>query len=114
MPSSLPLELGLSLLVEGADAFEAILGHDGRIIGLDREDHRGVEVGLGAVRDGLLRLTDGDRAVLRDRRGDLGGLGARLAGRDQMIDEDRKSTRLNSSHVKISYAVFCLKKKKKK
>src|SRR5690606_21170642 len=28
--------------------------------------------------------------------------------------KDRKSTRLNSSHVKISYAVFCLKKKKKK
>src|SRR5690349_21938500 len=27
---------------------------------------------------------------------------------------DRKSTRLNSSHVEISYAVFCLKKKKKK
>src|SRR3989442_9035578 len=31
-------------------------------------------------------------------------------GRD---DLDRKSTRLNSSHVRISYAVFCLKKKKK-
>src|SRR5690606_40296242 len=29
------------------------------------------------------------------------------------IREDRKSTRLNSSHVKISYAVFCLKKKRK-
>src|SRR5438309_4542046 len=29
------------------------------------------------------------------------------------IDEDRKSTRLNSSHSSISYAVFCLKKKKK-
>src|SRR3989442_9715543 len=29
-------------------------------------------------------------------------------------DGDRKSTRLNSSHVRISYAVFCLKKKKKK
>src|SRR5436309_8713784 len=28
-----------------------------------------------------------------------------------MIPRDRKSTRLNSSHVKISYAVFCLKKK---
>src|SRR5436309_7666549 len=28
-------------------------------------------------------------------------------------EKDRKSTRLNSSHVKISYAVFCLKKKKK-
>src|SRR5690606_41954140 len=30
------------------------------------------------------------------------------------LESDRKSTRLNSSHVKISYAVFCLKKKKKK
>src|SRR5204862_7969459 len=29
-------------------------------------------------------------------------------------EKDRKSTRLNSSHVEISYAVFCLKKKKKK
>src|SRR5215475_15049617 len=29
------------------------------------------------------------------------------------LGRDRKSTRLNSSHVKISYAVFCLKKKKK-
>src|SRR5438477_5256541 len=29
-------------------------------------------------------------------------------------DQDRKSTRLNSSHMSISYAVFCLKKKKKK
>src|SRR5690349_22579578 len=30
------------------------------------------------------------------------------------VPADRKSTRLNSSHVEISYAVFCLKKKKKK
>src|SRR5690554_7577253 len=30
------------------------------------------------------------------------------------VDTDRKSTRLNSSHVRISYAVFCLKKKKQK
>src|SRR5690554_7461940 len=30
----------------------------------------------------------------------------------EMSDTDRKSTRLNSSHVRISYAVFCLKKKK--
>src|SRR5690606_41444482 len=36
-------------------------------------------------------------------------LGIRLVGQFP----DRKSTRLNSSHVKISYAVFCLKKKKK-
>src|SRR3989442_1860566 len=31
-----------------------------------------------------------------------------------IVLRDRKSTRLNSSHVRISYAVFCLKKKKKK
>src|SRR5438874_9391571 len=31
-----------------------------------------------------------------------------------VMTEDRKSTRLNSSHVEISYAVFCLKKKKNK
>src|SRR3712207_7219913 len=30
----------------------------------------------------------------------------------KIFDEDRKSTRLNSSHANISYAVFCLKKKK--
>src|SRR5260221_9997304 len=40
---------------------------------------------------------------------------ARLAGDDRRArPEDRKSTRLNSSHTVISYAVFCLKKKNKK
>src|SRR5690554_2063618 len=39
--------------------------------------------------------------------------GDRAPGRDEMGLGDRKSTRLNSSHVRISYAVFCLKKKKK-
>src|SRR5207302_7483126 len=49
------------------------------------------------------------------------GAPARYLHRDRADDRqerrahgDRKSTRLNSSHVKISYAVFCLKKKKKK
>src|SRR2546427_976030 len=37
----------------------------------------------------------------------------RLALDDRLPDLDRKSTRLNSSHSQISYAVFCLKKKKK-
>src|SRR5690606_39815991 len=45
-------------------------------------------------------------------------LGYSLAssGTERLISlrRDRKSTRLNSSHVKISYAVFCLKKKKTK
>src|SRR3712207_8844471 len=36
----------------------------------------------------------------------------RLSGHKQQ-SQDRKSTRLNSSHANISYAVFCLKKKKK-
>src|SRR2546421_8348346 len=42
--------------------------------------------------------------------------GGQLAGRarERGPSEDRKSTRLNSSHDQISYAVFCLKKKKKK
>src|SRR2546430_4156011 len=34
-----------------------------------------------------------------------------LDGRHQRVEVDRKSTRLNSSHSQISYAVFCLKKK---
>src|SRR5438874_8679897 len=38
-------------------------------------------------------------------------LAAVVLGEEEL---DRKSTRLNSSHVEISYAVFCLKKKKKK
>src|SRR6266496_4715964 len=54
--------------------------------------------------------------------GGPGGRGRRLSrpldrggGREPPRDaRDRKSTRLNSSHVEISYAVFCLKKKKKK
>src|SRR5690554_7112009 len=46
-----------------------------------------------------------------------GGDGARrgtavIAGDGDQVGVDRKSTRLNSSHVRISYAVFCLKKKK--
>src|SRR5438445_5651851 len=35
-----------------------------------------------------------------------------LSDEDRIIGPDRKSTRLNSSHANISYAVFCLKKKK--
>src|SRR5437868_7928743 len=49
------------------------------------------------------------------RCGPPSGLQRRLADRPRRrCRPDRKSTRLNSSHVSISYAVFCLKKKKKK
>src|SRR2546430_6328182 len=44
---------------------------------------------------------------------DLGGFGYRCLDVWGGCGEDRKSTRLNSSHSQISYAVFCLKKKKK-
>src|SRR5436305_4140563 len=42
------------------------------------------------------------------------GSGARPLVRRQEPGPDRKSTRLNSSHVRISYAVFCLKKKRQR
>src|SRR3712207_7837174 len=41
-------------------------------------------------------------------------LSSMLEGKTPMTPLDRKSTRLNSSHANISYAVFCLKKKKQK
>src|SRR2546426_3697320 len=45
---------------------------------------------------------------------DDGGNAGHFDQIDTDTDRDRKSTRLNSSHLVISYAVFCLKKKKKK
>src|SRR3712207_8203558 len=48
-------------------------------------------------------------AALLDRRS---GPAANDEARVRVTREDRKSTRLNSSHANISYAVFCLKKKK--
>src|SRR3989442_6144809 len=52
-------------------------------------------------------------AVLRHREANLVDDFA-LAMDGKTVQVDRKSTRLNSSHVRISYAVFCLKKKKKR
>src|SRR3712207_7915462 len=60
----------------------------------------------GGLAPGGVALEDGGRVHRRDRV-------ARLAVDEVVHDEDRKSTRLNSSHANISYAVFCLKKKKK-
>src|SRR5437899_4773908 len=54
----------------------------------------------------------GGRGRLADLRGIFGLMP--LSGFHPAITRDRKSTRLNSSHLGISYAVFCLKKKKKK
>src|SRR5262245_63227070 len=80
-----------------------------------------VEGGLGndTIRGdaGANRLLGGDGDDRLAGRGgdDLldGGNGSDTAGYALATQADRKSTRLNSSHLGISYAVFCLKKKKK-
>src|SRR5690349_24609539 len=91
-----------------------------------REEGRGRLAGPGLV-DGFLNL----RAEIGDFNTEFGevlnhqtmdllrNLGQRLAAIDMVVNLnrnlqriDRKSTRLNSSHVEISYAVFCLKKKR--
>src|SRR2546426_6249872 len=63
----------------------------------------------------LSRVTRGSRSYPMihgsGRCADVGARSARKQSRSPLLD--RKSTRLNSSHLVISYAVFCLKKKKK-
>src|SRR5204863_5066309 len=78
---------------------------DGGLLHLRPLDRYGHALGFGPERDllDLLRLLFMQLALLA-----RGGLGRDMAA--ALID--RKSTRLNSSHVEISYAVFCLKKKK--
>src|SRR5690625_6246139 len=64
-------------------------------------------VRLGPNLYGLFTLNPRDREV-------TGASGGRFVVQADRSYLDRKSTRLNSSHVAISYAVFCLKKKKNK
>src|SRR5699024_11339264 len=68
----------------------------------------------------LKRLSDLEEGLHRKRLISYGGLLKEIHKKLNLDDteegdliQDRKSTRLNSSHVSISYAVFCLKKKKK-
>src|SRR3712207_7866231 len=63
----------------------------------------------------LARVAEGDQSAWRRLIDEYDGLVRSVAAsfRLQTADVDRKSTRLNSSHANISYAVFCLKKKKK-
>src|SRR3712207_7009193 len=75
-----------------------------------RMDHLGPPLALGLRLTGHRTLhAGGDLDVLDLHRGDLHAPGVGLLVDDLL---DRKSTRLNSSHANISYAVFCLKKKK--
>src|SRR5690349_22887621 len=63
-------------------------------------------------RPGVARRLRARAAGARARRGERPA-GAARGARRVRHQRDRKSTRLNSSHVEISYAVFCLKKKNK-
>src|SRR3712207_8361527 len=67
--------------------------------------------GIGRVLQPAVRVGDGVAVQVLDEV-QPGGVGIAHAAHGS--DADRKSTRLNSSHANISYAVFCLKKKKKK
>src|SRR5436309_16108283 len=64
-----------------------------------------------SLHDALPILAVGHHHALADAPDDVGQLARFVL--EACVLEDRKSTRLNSSHVKISYAVFCLKKKKR-
>src|SRR5258707_15210122 len=59
-------------------------------------------------------VADAEQQRRKERPGDAGGTadGDHDQKVDHELERDRKSTRLNSSHANISYAVFCLKKKK--
>src|SRR5690606_41407778 len=69
-----------------------------------------VEPNFHAAHDAMLCIAQSAYVESEDRR--VSSREAWLKPAEAMEDADRKSTRLNSSHVKISYAVFCLKKKK--
>src|SRR5699024_1275561 len=79
----------------------AVVGHDDR--------RRAGLLGFEGALDGHDALDD--KGLVQDAH-DLPQLfHALAAGRRVAVFQDRKSTRVNSSHVSISYAVFCLKKK---
>src|SRR3989442_9401943 len=67
---------------------------------------------LGKISEGkrVMSFRKGEKVVSQGAHADAIYFGYRLPS----LGGDRKSTRLNSSHVRISYAVFCLKKKKTK
>src|SRR2546422_3309591 len=81
-----------------------------RYMARERPDHALQTTAL--VHEVYLRLVDSKQATWQDRA-HFFAVSAQLMRRILVDFADRKSTRLNSSHGYISYAVFCLKKKKK-
>src|SRR5207249_5624763 len=116
------------MVVLARSAFRASGEFAGRNALLPRFIIKRIELGLQIlllILDGANLHLDGF-ALITLVEPDATGVGRRLAGFevlqvgdllvqvDHLKNLDRKSTRLNSSHVSISYAVFCLKKKKKR
>src|SRR2546422_8285487 len=91
-------------------AMAAALAHRGpdgeQIVGHERAR-------LGARRLAIMDLTTGDQPFQNPDGAIWMICNGEIYNAPELRREDRKSTRLNSSHGYISYAVFCLKKKKK-
>src|SRR5699024_11356939 len=94
-----------------------------RLYALSLHDALPIFQGGRGVEPVVLHIEPGDAQLLRQPVGPVERrpahpqrrVGGSVLHRQQLpiAPQDRKSTRLNSSHVSISYAVFCLKKKKK-
>src|SRR5436853_1469965 len=100
------------------DGFEVTTGyltqHGGRQSCRRRDQERQSLQSRTLVLEVFKRLHDSFEAFgdeLQSPRRDLRAFRAHVGHNIFVIEEDRKSTRLNSSHLGISYAVFCLKKK---
>src|SRR6266568_5471066 len=98
----------LTLLVEAGEALPRRAG-----IHAQRGEELGCRVGAGQVEQGPEHDPGAGPAVLAGSWMPVKMALAAGVSRSR-TGQDRKSTRLNSSHSSISYAVFCLKKKKKK
>src|SRR5690554_7679451 len=124
LAARLDRDVGLGVERGGVVAQKLVAGARARQRRLDGVERRfgGAVGGLGSRRNFLDERAVGVAVLFAMRAVFLNFLGREIArhAHRQIVHRrreqpaDRKSTRLNSSHVRISYAVFCLKKKKTK
>src|SRR5690554_7152256 len=114
--------LGLAFVLPGPEK-ELEIGAKAPLVDLKMRDVSGKMLSLKDVagENGLLVIFScntcpwvaawEDRYLIVAQKAKELGIGMIAVNSNEAYREDRKSTRLNSSHVRISYAVFCLKKK---